>query len=50
MVIIYDYGMQILQQRQTNSFHSLAIPVAIEIHQYHSTERIDLSIVLSASI
>ena len=49
MVIIYNYGMQILHRQQMNASHSLAILVATEMSQY-STKRMDLCIVLRASI
>ena len=49
MVIIYDIGMQILQQQQINASHMLAILVAMAMRQY-ITKRINLCIVLRASI
>ena len=49
MIIIYDYGMQILQQQQTNASHLLAILVAMGMCQY-GTERIGLFVVPRASI
>ena len=49
MVIIYNYGTQILQRQQTNASHSLAILVAMAMSQY-STKRIDLCVMLSASV
>ena len=49
MVIIYNYGMQILHKQQTNASHSLAISGAMWMHQYN-TERINLFVVLRASI
>ena len=49
MVIIYNYGMQILQQQKTNASHSLAISMAMAMRQY-GTKRIDMCVVLGASI
>ena len=49
MVIIYNYGMQILWQSQAHAPHLLAISMAMEMRQY-GTELIDLCIMLSASI
>ena len=49
MVMIYNYGMQILQQQKTNASHSLASLVAMRMRQY-STERINPCVVLRASV
>ena len=49
MVIIYNYGMQILWQSQAHAPHLLEILMAMVMRQY-GTEHIDLCIVLRASI
>ncbi len=49
MVIIYNYGMQILHKQQTNASHLPAILVAMGMGQY-GTERMNLCVVLRASI
>ena len=49
MVIIYNYGMQLLRQQQTNASPVLAILVAMAMRQY-STEHINIFVVLVASI